>query len=116
MDMSLRYSPNGIYAINPKWQLRGDINKLLLHKISLDEIKFLALLFFIEKYQPTIAFWLPPVMFIIGIVMFVLAAISYGKYRNIFDYEPTTILGRPANGNGHEACTKTPLYLGDGWD
>ena len=48
--------------------------------------------------HPFIAKWLPVGMVGLGIPVLVVALILFGRYREVFDYEPTTLWGRPANG------------------
>ena len=43
MNKDNRYKLDEIYAIDPQWVLREDTNKVFLHKVSLDEVKFLIL-------------------------------------------------------------------------
>ena len=47
---------------------------------------------------PILAGWLPIVMIILGGPMLLLSMISYGRFAKVFDYEPTSLLGRPTNG------------------
>lgn len=77
-------------------------------------MSMLALLIFITRYQPAVAAWLPPVMIMLGVVIFALACIGYGQYRHVFDYEPTTLLGRTTNGKRVRSLLK-PLGFMGGW-
>ncbi len=59
------------------------------------------LYFFVKQILFVNPFWGIPIawgLLIIGVVGFVLVLIIYDRYKEIFDYEPTTLFGRNTNG------------------
>jgi len=74
----------------------------------------LALFIFFRNYQATIAAWIPPVLLGVGLISLVLGSIGYGRYRHVYDFEPTTLLGRSTNGKFVRGLLKSITFVG-GW-
>ena len=51
-------------------------------------------------------------MFALGIPSFFGGFVKYGQYKNVFDYEPTTFLGKEKNGKDVRKLLLAVIYLG----
>ena len=77
-------------------------------------VSLLALGLFIFRSQPDIALWIVGLLIILGLLIFVVSLIGIGKYQNVFDYEPTKLLGRTTTGKQLRSVLKMTAMMG-GW-
>lgn len=77
-------------------------------------VSLLAIFIFTRMYQPTIAAWVPMILLILGFILFVLGVLGYRRYRDVYDFEPTSIFGRSTNGQNARGLLRF-VALAGGW-
>lgn len=51
-------------------------------------------------------------MLVLGIPCLVGGVITYGRYKDIYDFEPASLFGRPSNGKNIRAILSAFIYFG----
>ena len=75
-------------------------------------IVMLGILFTIRNSTLQIALWIPPTLIAVSLIGFLIGIFQYGKYKDVFDYEATTLWGKETSGKNARGLLKNLATTG----